>query len=376
MKRLINKVAWHDVKFRDRAILYIDGEFVEANTHNIALTNWTYDNNIRRNSGQSGVARGNLVNEMANNRQLRDMPYACLHKLEIDPQTNEKRKMIFIDPETIYGIDLNELANLTKQKYPDYEIFEDSEQFTPEETDKYTKLAKNKFNIKKAFHDYGERDCAVVYLDGKFYEGDFHSEIVSDILEDDSVDQIFRDELYKLDRNKENNLPFACLHKVTKLPMKGTKVKAIYIDTNTLENISLNELIDEVKKQYPDFDVFEEDDDIQSFEYDEYKKIARSVNVKRLIRKSNHVGPLSHEDVEKDVIDTKRTKIRDGQDDFLMAKQLVCDSVLTPTNENFLFVRQMINEGKFSDLGKFNDDYENWITRCQDLAKEKGILRN
>ena len=39
MKRLINKVAWHDVKFRDRAILYIDGEFVEANTHNIALTN-------------------------------------------------------------------------------------------------------------------------------------------------------------------------------------------------------------------------------------------------------------------------------------------------------------------------------------------------
>ena len=243
MKRLINKVAWHDVKFRDRAILYIDGEFVEANTHNIALTNWTYDNNIRRNSGQSGVARGNLVNEMANNRQLRDMPYACLHKLEIDPQTNEKRKMIFIDPETIYGIDLNELANLTKQKYPDYEIFEDSEQFTPEETDKYTKLA------------------------GGIY-------------------------------------------------------------------------------------------------------------MKRLIKKSNHVGPLSHEDVEKDVIDIKRTKIRDGQDDFLMAKQLVCDSVLTPTNENFLFVRQMINEGKFSDLGKFNDDYENWITRCQDLAKEKGILRN
>ena len=203
MNRLIKKVAWHDVKFRDRAILYIDGEFIEANTHNIALTNWTYDNNIRRNSGQSGVARGNLVNEMANNRQLKDMPYACLHKLEIDPQTNEKRKMIFIDPETIYGIDLNELANLTKQKYPDYEIFEDSEQFTPEETDKYTKLAKNKFNVKKAFHDYGERDCAVVYLDGKFYEGEFHSEIVSNILEDNSVDQVFRDELYKLDRNKK-----------------------------------------------------------------------------------------------------------------------------------------------------------------------------
>ena len=355
MKRLISKVAWHDVKFRDRAILYIDGEFVEANTHNIALTNWTYDNNIRRNSGQSGVARGNLVNEMANNRQLKDMPYACLHKLEIDPQTNEKRKMIFIDPETIYGIDLNELANLTKQQYPDYEIFEDSEQFTPEETDKYTKLAKNKFNVKKAFHDYGERDCAVVYLDGKFYEGDFHSEIVSDVLEDNSSDQVYRGEI------KENNLPFACLHKVTKVPMKGTKVKAIYIDTDTLENTSLEEVVNA--------------DNAQSFEYDNYKKIARRKKMKRLIRKSNHVGPLSHNDVDKCVNDTTRSKVRDGQDDYLMAKQLVCDSVLGPTNENFLFMRQMINEGKFSDLGKFNDDYDNWILRAEELARKNGILR-
>lgn len=369
MKRLISKIAWHDVKYRDRAILYIDGEFVEANTHNIALTNWTYDNNIRRNSGPSGVARGNLVNEMAHNRQLKDMPYACLHKLEVDPQTNENRKMIFIDPETIYGIDLNELANLTKQQYPDYEIFEDSEQFGPEETDKYTKLAKNKFNIKKAFHDYGERDCAVVYLDGKFYEGDFHSEIVSDVLEDNNADQVYRGGI------KENNLPFACLHKVTKLPMKGTDVKAIYIDTSTLENTSLEEVVNAVKSQYPGFEVFEENDNAQSFEYDKYEKIARRKKVKRLIRKSNHVGPLSHDDVDKCVDDVTRSKVRDGQDDYLMAKQLVCDSVLGPTNENFLFMRQMINEGKFSDLGKFNDDYDNWVLRAEELARKNGILR-
>ena len=375
MKRL-RKIAWHDTKFRDRAILYINGDFVEAGTHNIALTNWAYDNDVQRKSSQSGVARGNLINEMENNRKLKDMPYACLHKLEIDPQTNEKRKMIFIDPETIYGIDLNELANLTKQKYPDYEIFEDSEQFLPEETDKYTKLAQNKCLNKKAYHDYGERDCAVVYLDGKFYEGEFHSEIVSDILGDNSTDKVFREELYKLDKNKKNNLPFACLHKVTKLPMEGTNVKAIYIDVNTLENTSLEEVVSAVKLQYPGFEVFEENDDAQSFEYDKYKKIARRKSMRRLIKKSNHVGPLSHDDVNKCVDDVTRSKIRNGQDDYLMAKQLVCDSILTPSNENFLFIRQMINEGKFSDLGKFDDDYENWITRCQDLAKEKGILRN
>ena len=98
--------------------------------------------------------------------------------------------------------------------------------------------------------------------------------------------------------------------------------------------------------------------------------------MRRLIKKSNHVGPLSHDDVNKCVDDVTRSKIRNGQDDYLMAKQLVCDSILTPSNENFLFIRQMINDGKFSDLGKFDDDYENWITRCQDLAKEKGILRN
>jgi hypothetical protein len=94
----------------------------------------------------------------------------------------------------------------------------------------------------------------------------------------------------------------------------------------------------------------------------------------RLIKLNNHVGPFIREDVIKDILDGERTKKRNSSDSYLIAKQLIMDSVLTPTNENILRVAQDIDGGKYSDLGKSKDNWDNWIIRTQDIFKENKIL--
>ena len=61
--------------------------------------------------------------------------------------------------------------------------------------------------------------------------------------------------------------------------------------------------------------------------------------MRRLI--ANHVGPLSHECVEKDIKDQTRIKGRQSSDSYLIAKQICCDSVLAVTNENILKVDKL-----------------------------------
>jgi hypothetical protein len=94
----------------------------------------------------------------------------------------------------------------------------------------------------------------------------------------------------------------------------------------------------------------------------------------RLIKLNNHVGPFIREDIVKDILDGERTKKRNSSDSYLTAKQLIMDSVLTPTNENILRVAQDIDGGKYSDLGKSKDNWENWVNRTQDIFKENKIL--
>lgn len=94
----------------------------------------------------------------------------------------------------------------------------------------------------------------------------------------------------------------------------------------------------------------------------------------RLIKLNNHVGPFIREDIVKDILDGERTKKRNSSDSYLIAKQLIMDSVLTPTNENILRVAQDIDGGKYSDLGKSKDNWESWVNRTQDIFKENKIL--
>lgn len=96
--------------------------------------------------------------------------------------------------------------------------------------------------------------------------------------------------------------------------------------------------------------------------------------MKRLKRAANHVGPLSHECVEKDVVDNERIKRRQCSDSYLIAREIIVDSVIAITNENIIRIDKLINEGKFSDLGNYEDHKQEWINRAEDIYREKGIM--
>jgi hypothetical protein len=96
--------------------------------------------------------------------------------------------------------------------------------------------------------------------------------------------------------------------------------------------------------------------------------------MKRLNKEGNHVGPAIREDIIKDILDGERIKKRNSSDSYLIAKQLIMDSILTPTNENILTVAQDIDAGKYSDLGKSKDNWDKWVDRTHDIFRDKKIL--
>lgn len=96
--------------------------------------------------------------------------------------------------------------------------------------------------------------------------------------------------------------------------------------------------------------------------------------MKRLIRNANHVSREMHEEVIKDVIDGERTLRRGSSDSYLIARQLVADTTLTPTNEHMLIIMKDIDGGKYSDIGSAHENWEKWLERTQELFKEKKIL--
>lgn len=97
--------------------------------------------------------------------------------------------------------------------------------------------------------------------------------------------------------------------------------------------------------------------------------------MKRLIKKiSNHVSPQMHEEVIQDVIDGERTIRRTSSDSYLIARELIMECEITPTNENILSVMNDIDSAKYSDIGKYKDNKEQWKERTRELFRIQNIL--
>lgn len=97
--------------------------------------------------------------------------------------------------------------------------------------------------------------------------------------------------------------------------------------------------------------------------------------MKRLLRKiSNHVSPDMHEEVNKDVKDNDRTKRRNSSDSYLIAKELAMECIITPTNENILSIMKDIDSAKYSDIGPYKENKEEWKKRTIEIFQERKIL--
>lgn len=104
------KLAYTTPKYRNSAILYINGEFIEGTQHNQCMEQY--------NAKNPGVDTDNI-------------PIAFAHK--IDDNT------INLDTTSLFNIDINTIINKLKLEYPGYKIFDDCNY---DEVKGYKRLAK------------------------------------------------------------------------------------------------------------------------------------------------------------------------------------------------------------------------------------------
>ena len=143
---------FHDLAFRDTAIVYVDGKFYENESHALCLDDYREEQNIS--STHSDFYRP--TKEEMEKYLEEDQVMFFAHKVE-DPYSTKKRdyaknfNAIYImeDSTLLKNITTQEAANITKQKYPDYDVF--LEQFKNEDYQRLAKLSKIKKMLKNSF---------------------------------------------------------------------------------------------------------------------------------------------------------------------------------------------------------------------------------
>lgn len=150
--------------------------------------------------------------------------------------------------------------------------------------------------IKKNIHDIENRDLAFVYLDGKIEVGKNHPEIVDKMINLSSEknrnaiieymklkginQQIINSFLESMRLNDEfpdeyiQEIPMEVWTGISKYDGNGSRAfdkiplafghivkkdKALYLETNSLFNVTLNEVINELQKHYPEYEIYDDD---------------------------------------------------------------------------------------------------------------------
>lgn len=279
--RLVKK-AYFDAGDRECAMIYIDGQIIEGETHNQALTDYTNSLQIKRRYNGGGYSRDYMDSELKENPKLEDLPFCCLNKVTEDILSHEPLKNIYIETETLSNATLEQVINAVKSKYPDFTIYKDDLNKPPYEYDDYKRLAKTSRLFKKKVNkiisklkfankiklvdildpnnvedygvntDYGNRESAIVYLNGQVVEGEIHREILEKMTENIKGNSGF------IENNEltEVNLPIALASKINGID--GNIYISIYTDSIT--RTTLNEVKDAIKAKFPDAIVCKEND--------------------------------------------------------------------------------------------------------------------
>lgn len=101
--------------------------------------------------------------------------------------------------------------------------------------------------------------------------------------------------------------------------------------------------------------------------------------MKRLIKKSNHVSPKMHDEVQTQVSDPNgdRTKILMSKDEFVIAKRLLSELPVTPTSERTYELAQDIFMGLYEDISSIEDadnNWEQWKYRTMEILRKNGVI--
>jgi hypothetical protein len=98
----------------------------------------------------------------------------------------------------------------------------------------------------------------------------------------------------------------------------------------------------------------------------------------RLTKKANHVSPQMHNAVTDHIQgDHNVTKRLFSNYNFMIAKRLLADLPIVPTNERAYELTQQIQMGLFDDISSVEEAEQNWdawLTRTIEYLKSIGIF--
>ncbi len=238
MNRL-KKIAFHDLYQRDCAMIYLDGQFIKNETHADCLNQYFKDNNLNFVNGEEAISgRADVDYEIDLNKNINKLPFACMSVVNNN---------IFIEEDTLKGITLNDLANKVKQQFPESTVYKESDEcgdygynddYHDEDLTPYKRIAKlNKdavFCREPEDRDYDD-DGAIIIINDKIYNGITHGNILNAL---------------NINESDINNIAYA---------HKDSKNNSIYLETDSLENISVDDSIKILKSKYSSYDIYDND---------------------------------------------------------------------------------------------------------------------
>ena len=101
--------------------------------------------------------------------------------------------------------------------------------------------------------------------------------------------------------------------------------------------------------------------------------------MQRLIKRANSTSPRMHKEVELSTIngDNNRSKINQANLAFVIAKRLVADLPLVPTNDLIYSIVDDIQVGLYDDLGSLascDKNWDKWLERTVYILRSQGRL--
>ncbi|MNM99746.1 hypothetical protein D3C81_1123140 [compost metagenome] len=113
-------------------------------------------------------------------------------------------------------------------------------------------------------HDIGSRDKAILIINGEVLEGTTHAQILNQYLKNKGL-QEFEDSRRRPDVDNQtlvdDSYQIGFAHKLNYM-------KEIWLEINSLKNLSTEEACNLLKQQYPDFPIYNDDADYEYMTYE------------------------------------------------------------------------------------------------------------
>ena len=277
------KIARTDIQDRDDngAIVYINGEIYEANTHAQAINNYLKDHykDLELNEKwYRPITDPEKINDDLHYSLIDDFEtleksvesLAFAHKDSTNYNGYNNNKTIYLETDTLQNVDANTVINKLKEVYPDYVVIDD---VNGEKIAKVSRLKKN------AWHDIADRDKAIVYIDGNIIEGYTHGAAINQYLKDRANIQLNEtqirpnieiepDDAWDKEQEEDLNNIYNNINQIA-FAHKNIHDKEIYLEPEGYNITDINEIGKALKQQYPEYDILL--DNASNFDY---KKIA------------------------------------------------------------------------------------------------------